>query len=105
MGESIHSLPNFEVYIAVFVDPLPQVVLFDYVFGEVGKFQSYVFVLLHGSHELEIFYIEGREARPWSGDCAVEKYFDGKEIRRWCPAFPRIVHSVAADLEARVIGV
>ena len=91
--------------VSVFGDPVPQVVLSNHVFGEVGQFQAHVFISFHGSHEVEVFDIKGHEARSWSGDCAVENEFDGEEIRFWCPAVPGIVHSFSADREVCVIGI
>ena len=73
MRESVHSLPNFEIYVAVFRDPVPQVVFFDDAVREVCKFQLHVLVSRHGRHQVEILNINGHEACPNSVDYNVEQ--------------------------------
>ena len=75
MGKAIASLANFEVDPPVSVRT-SEVVLFNELRRNVRDFDADVFRVRHGSVEVEIFKVNGAEARTLPGDDAVEKEFD-----------------------------
>ena len=91
MRNSVHSLYDFQINVAIFGEPVPQGVLLDYIFREVGYSESHVFIWIHGRHEVNILDVDGHKAGTWRGDCAAEKDLDGEEICGWCFAIPRLI--------------
>ncbi len=61
--------------------------------------------MCHWCHEVEIFEINGAIACTLGQDDTVEVEFDHDHVNSGCTTVSREVDSVAADSEARVIGV
>ena len=105
MGKSVHSLSGSQINVAIFGDLVPQGVLLDYVFGEVGQFELHVLISIHGSHEVQNLDVNGHEASTWRGDCDVKQEIGIEDICGWCSATPRVINSINAHCEVYAIGV
>ncbi len=64
----------------------------------------HVFISLHRSAVVKVFYIETGESRIGGGDCAVEEQFDSDETGALCGGGSRIVKAVAAGTIAHSVG-
>ncbi len=96
----MHAHLYFHINPTLVVDPSKEIVSLDDFIRDEVKAEAHVFVIGHGSHEVEIGEVHVVEFGVGSGNGGVDEEFDGDEIGGW-RAFVAIVgNAVAAHSEA-----
>ena len=97
MWEAVHAHSYFHINPTLVVDEIEEIVASDDLVSDEVEAEAHVFIVGHGSHEVEIREVHAVEFSVWSGNGGIDEEFGNYEIGCWNALVTIICDAVTAN--------
>jgi hypothetical protein len=103
LREAVHAHSYFYINPTLVIDLIKEIVASDDFVGDKVEAEAHVFVVGHGSHEVEIWEVHAVEFCVGIGNGGIDEEFGGDEIGHWSALVAIICDAVATEGESCVM--
>ena len=103
LGEAVHSFPNFNVDLSVFVNQVPEVVFYDDLLRDDVKSEAHVFRIGHWGVEVEVGQVNAEEHGTRCTYPGVDEEFGSEKVCSWSARVAGEVDEITANRELSAI--